>query len=267
MYVLLSLSIALFAGLMLSRLAKLVKLPAVTAYLVAGILVGPYLLGSLNLHGFGFTSHADIKTYSLLSDVALGFIAFSIGNEFRLAQLKKTGKQATVIGIVQAVVATLLVDAALIGLHFLIPKVLPLPSAIILGAVALATAPAATLMVVRQYKSKGPLTDILLPIVALDDAVGLVLFAISFGVAKALISGHVDPIALILEPLLEVVLSLLLGLVMGFLFSFFERFFHSRSKRLSMSVTFVLMTVALSMLEFNLILVTFTLPFPRYLFA
>ena len=183
MQILLSLSVALFAGLMLSRLAKKLKLPAVTAYLVAGILIGPYLLGALRLPGLGFISMADIKTYSLLSDIALGFIAFSIGNEFRLSQLKKIGKQATIIGIVQAVTATVLVDAALIGIHFMMPDKLPLPSAIILGAVASATAPAATLMVVRQYKSKGPLTDILLPIVALDDAVGLILFAISFGIA------------------------------------------------------------------------------------
>ncbi len=252
MQALLSLSVSLFAGLMLSRLAKLVKLPAVTAYLVAGILVGPYVLGAFNIPGLGFTSMADIKTYEIIPDVALGFIAFSIGNEFRLAQLKQTGKQATVIGIVQAVFTTLLVDAALIGLHFLIPDKLPLPSAIVLGAVASATAPAATLMVVRQYKSKGPLTDILLPIVALDDAVGLVLFAISFGVAKALLSGQVDIISVVLEPILEVVLSLLLGFVMGVLFTFFEKFFHSRSKRLSMSVTFVFITVALSMLEFNI---------------
>lgn len=251
MQILMSLSIALFAGLMLSRLAKLVKLPAVTAYLVAGILIGPYLLGAFKVPGLGFTSMEDISSYSLLSDIALGFIAFSIGNEFRLGQLKKTGKQATIIGIVQAVVATLLVDAALIGLHFLIPDKLPLPSAIILGAVASATAPAATLMVVRQYKAKGPLTDILLPIVALDDAVGLILFAVSFGVAKALISGQVDLISVIVEPILEVVLSLLLGAIMGALFSFFERFFHSRSKRLAMSVTFVLFTVALSMLSFE----------------
>ena len=252
MQILLSLSVALFAGLMLSRLAKKLKLPAVTAYLVAGILIGPYLLGALRLPGLGFISMADIKTYSLLSDIALGFIAFSIGNEFRLSQLKKIGKQATIIGIVQAVTATVLVDAALIGIHFMMPDKLPLPSAIILGAVASATAPAATLMVVRQYKSKGPLTDILLPIVALDDAVGLILFAISFGIAKALLSGHIDIISVILEPVLEVVLSLLLGLVMGFLFSFFEKFFHSRSKRLSMSVAFVLLTVALSMLEFKI---------------
>ncbi len=252
MQTLLSLSIALFAGLMLSRLAKLVKLPAVTAYLVAGILVGPYLLGAIGVEGLGFTSMANVKTYSLISDVALGFIAFSIGNEFRLSQLKKTGKQATVIGIFQAVFTTLIVDAFLIGLHFLIPDKLPLPAAIVLGAIASATAPAATLMVVRQYKAKGPLTDILLPIVALDDAVGLVLFATSSGVAKALLSGQIDIVSVIVEPILEVALSLALGAAMGFLFTFFEKFFHSRSKRLSMSVTFVFITVALSMLSFEI---------------
>lgn len=252
MQVLLSLSIAIFAGLMLSRLAKLLHLPAVTAYLVAGILVGPYCLGMLGVEGFGFINKADVDKYAILSDVALGFIAFSIGNEFRLSQLKKTGKQATVIGIFQAVFTTLLVDVILIAVHFAIPDKFPLPAAIVLGAVASATAPAATLMVVRQYKAKGPLTDILLPIVALDDAVGLVVFAISFGIAKALISGHVDILSVVVEPILEVVLSLLLGLVMGLLFTFFEKFFHSRSKRLSMSVTFVFLTVALSMLKFEI---------------
>lgn len=252
MQVLLSLSIAIFAGLMLSRLAKLMHLPAVTAYLVAGILVGPYCLGMLGVEGFGFINKADVDKYAILSDVALGFIAFSIGNEFRLSQLKKTGKQATVIGIFQAVFTTLLVDVILIAVHFAIPDKFPLPAAIVLGAVASATAPAATLMVVRQYKAKGPLTDILLPIVALDDAVGLVIFAISFGIAKALISGHVDVLSVVVEPILEVVLSLLLGLVMGLLFTFFEKFFHSRSKRLSMSVTFVFLTVALSMLKFEI---------------
>ncbi len=195
---------------------------------------------------------ADVKSYSVLCDVALGFIAFSIGNEFRLSQLKQTGKQATVIGIFQAIFTTLVVDAALIGLHFIIPDKLPLPTAIIMGAVASATAPAATLMVVRQYKAKGPLTDLLLPIVALDDAVGLMVFAVSFGVAKALMAGSVDILSVVVEPLLEVVLSLLLGFVMGMLFTYFERFFHSKSKRLSMSVTFVLLTVALSMLEFEI---------------
>ncbi len=253
MQILLTLSVAIFAGLMLSRLAKKVKLPAVTAYLVAGVLIGPYLLGALGFKGLGFISHTDVKSYSIISDVALGFIAFSIGNEFRLAQLKKIGKQATVIGVFQAVFTTLLVDAVLIGLHFIIPDKLPLSAAIVLGAVASATAPAATLMVVRQYKAKGPVTDILLPVVALDDAVGLVLFAISFGVAKAISLGTVDMVSVIIEPIVEVAISLLLGFVMGAIFTFCERFFHSRSKRLAMSVAFVLATVGLSQLKFNVL--------------
>ncbi len=251
METLLALSVALFAGLMLSRVAKKVQLPAVTAYLVAGILIGPYLLGAFGVRGLGFISMEDIDSFGIIPDVALGFIAFSIGNEFRMSQLKQIGKQATIIGIFQAVMTTVCVDIALIAVHFIIPEKFPLPAAIILGAVASATAPAATLMVVRQYKAKGPVTNILLPIVALDDAVGLVLFAVSFGIAKALHSGHADILSVIVEPILEVVLSLLLGAVMGLLFTFCERFFHSRSKRLAMSVTFVLLTVALSMLEFH----------------
>ncbi len=249
MEILLSLSIALFAGLMLSRLAKLVKLPAVTAYLVTGVLIGPWCLGSFGVKGLGFTSEEEIKSLTIISDVALGFIAFSIGNEFRLSQLKAVGKQATVIGIFQAVVATVFVDIALIGLHLLIPKQFPLEAAIVLGAIASATAPAATLMVVRQYKAKGLVTDTLLPVVAIDDAVGLVLFAISFGVAKAIGVGKIDIISVIVEPLVEVVVSLGLGSVMGVLITFFERFFHSRSKRLSMSVAFVFLTVAITMID------------------
>ena len=249
MQALLSLSIALLAGLLLSRVVKLLNLPAVTAYLVAGILVGPYVLGQLGAPGIGFISMDDVESYSIICDVALGFIAFSIGNEFRLSQLKKIGKQATIVGILQAVITTVLVDAALIGLHFIIPEQLPLSAAIILGAIASATAPAATLMVVKQYKAKGPVTDMLLPVVALDDAVGLMIFAISFGVAKALDSGVVDVVTVVVEPILEVVLSLVLGVVMGVLFNFCERFFHSRSKRMSISIGFVMLTIALSMIE------------------
>ena len=256
MEALISLSVALLAGLLLSRLAKLLKLPAVTAYLVAGILVGPYLLGRLgNLWGLswlGFPTLEHVKGYEILCDAALGFIAFSIGNEFRVSQLKKIGKQATIIGILQAVITTALVDIALIALHFAFPDVLTLPAAITLGAIAAATAPAATLMVVKQYKAKGALTDILLPVVALDDAVGLVLFAVSFGVANALGSGSVDILSVAVEPILEVVLSLGLGFVMGLLFSLCERFFHSRSKRLAVSVAFVLLTIGLSMVKFQI---------------
>lgn len=248
--ILLSLSIALLAGLLLSRLVKLVKLPAVTAYLIAGVLIGPFVLGAFGMPGIGITTE-QLEGFGIISDVALGFIAFSMGNEFRLAQLKKIGKQATIIGIFQALFTTLVVDAALILLHFAMPDKLSLPAAIVLGAVATATAPAATLMVVKQYKAKGPVTDILLPVVALDDAVGLMVFAVSFGVAKSISTGAIDILSVIVEPVLEVVLSIVLGAVMGGIFTFCEKFFHSRSKRMAVSVTFVMMTVAISSLKFN----------------
>ena len=247
----LSLSVALLAGLLVSRLAKKVQLPAVTAYLVAGVLIGPFVLGSIGVPGLGITAE-QIEGFGLISDLALGFIAFSMGSEFRLAQLKKIGKQATFIGVFQAFFTTLIVDAALIGLHFIIPETFTLQSAIVLGAVATATAPAATLMVVKQYKAKGPVTDILLPVVALDDAVGLVVFAISFGIARSLGAGSINATSVILEPILEVILSLALGFVMGLLFTLCEKYFHSRSKRMAVSVTFVMMTVALSSISFEI---------------
>lgn len=252
MEVLLGLSIALAAGLALSRLTKKFNLPSVTGYLVAGILVGPFCLGLLSIPGVGFTSIENVKSFGVLSQAALGFIAFSIGSEFRLEQLKKTGKQATVIAIFQAVTATLMVDAVLIGLHFILGDKLPLPVAITLGAIGSATAPAATLMVVRQYKAKGELTDLLLPIVALDDAVGLIIFAVSFGVARAMTEGNFDLISIVVEPLLEIVLSLALGWLLGLLLSFFEPFFESNSKRLCLGITFVMLTVAISMLSFDI---------------
>ncbi len=256
MEILIQLSIALLAGLLLSRLAKLFQLPAVTAYLVAGILIGPYALGALgrflDAPALGFNTMETVESYQLVCDVALGFIAFSIGNEFRMSQLKKIGKQATIVGIFQAVVTTLLVDIALIALHFAFPDVLTLPVAIVLGAIASATAPAATLMVVKQYKAKGPLTDILLPVVALDDAVGLVLFAVSFGIARALGNGGVSVISVVLEPLLEVILSLVLGAALGFIFDYCEKFFHSRSKRMSISIAFVFLAIALSKIQFTI---------------
>ena len=263
-----SLSIAMLAGLLVSRLAKLLKLPAVTAYLVAGILVGPFLIGAIDLSGLGIAglshigfSPADFglaegttknPAFTLLSELSLGFIAFSIGNEFRLKDLKTIGRQATVIGILQAIAATVLVDGALLLLHLAIPDVLTPSMAILLGAIATATAPAATLMVVRQYKAKGKLTDILLPVVALDDAVGLVVFSVSYGVARALDSGSVSIVSVLVNPLIEVLISLILGALMGWLFTFLERFFHSNSRRMSMSITFVMLTVALSMLEFRI---------------
>lgn len=251
MNLLLSVAFAVLAGLMMTRVVKKLGLPDVTAYLVAGVLIGPYALGRLNLP-VGFHTLEAVEGLNLMSDVALGFIAFAIGNEFRLSALKKTGKQATIVGIVQGLVAALFVDAALIGLHFILGDKLPISSAITLGAIATATAPAATLMVVRQYKAKGKLTDILLPVVALDDAVGLVVFAVSFGVARALGSGAIDLVSVLVNPALEIALSLVLGAVMGEILTQMEKLFNSNSNRLSMTIVFVLLTVAISKAEFHI---------------
>ena len=161
------------------------------------------------------------------------------------------GKQAITVGILQAVVTTAVVDIALIALHYAAPQVISLPSAITLGAIAAATAPAATLMVVRQYKADGPLTKLLLLVVAIDDAVGLMLFSASFGVATTLESGTANMVTILVEPLVEIVLSLGLGALAGIVLNWIERFFHSRSKRLTISIAFVLLTVGLSMVEFT----------------
>ena len=248
---LICLSIALIAGLLMSRLAKAVNLPAVTSYLVAGLLLGPFVLGRLGLSGLGigFGSLEQVEGYGVVTQVALGFIAFVIGNEFRLSSLRSMGQQAITVGIAQAVITTALVDVALVGVHLLFPQVLSLASAITLGSIAAATAPAGTLMVVKQYKAKGPLTHLLLMVVAIDDAVGLVLFSASYGVANALEQGHMDLLSVVVEPLMEILLSLLLGAVAGYLLNLLEVYFHSRSKRMSLSVAFVLLTVGVSLLE------------------
>ena len=248
---LICLSIALIAGLLMSRLARAVNLPAVTSYLVAGLLLGPFVLGRLGLSGLGigFGSLEQVEGYGVVTQVALGFIAFVIGNEFRLSSLRSMGQQAITVGIAQAVITTALVDVALVGVHLLFPQVLSLASAITLGSIAAATAPAATLMVVKQYKAKGPLTHLLLMVVAIDDAVGLVLFSASYGVANALEQGHMDLLSVVVEPLMEILLSLLLGAVAGYLLNLLEVYFHSRSKRMSLSVAFVLLTVGVSMLK------------------
>ena len=249
---LVSVSLALLAGLLMTRLFKIFKLPAVTSYLIAGVLIGPYCLGAFGLDGIGFHNHEDVAALGILSDVALGFIAFSIGSEFRLEELKHTGKQAFVIGIFQALVAAILVDLALYVFHLIRPDILSVPQAITLGAIATATAPAATLMVVRQYKAKGKLTNLLLPIVALDDAVGLIVFAVSFGIAKSLIVGSVDIISIIVNPIVEIICSLTLGAVMGWILTQLEKMFNSNTNRLNLTIGFVLLTVALTTLDFHI---------------
>ena len=253
MTALLSLAVAVIAGLMMTRVVKRFSLPAVTAYLVAGVLIGPYCLGRLSIPGIGFSSMEQLDGLKMFSEVALGFIAFAIGNEFRLSSLRETGRQATIVGVVQGLTAALFVDIALIVLHFILGNdKLSVPQAITLGAIATATAPAATLMVVRQYKAKGKLTDILLPVVALDYAVGLVVFAVSFGVARALEYGAFDLASILLEPMLEIVLSLGLGALMGYILTQLEKLFNSNSNRLSLTIGMVLFTVALSKIEFGI---------------
>ena len=254
MVALLSSALALLIGLLMTRVFKLLKLqlPDVTAFLIAGVIIGPYCLGRLGISGVGFSSTEEVEGLSVISNTALGFIAFSIGNEFLFSQLKSIGRQAIVVGVFQALAATLLVDLALLGLHFLMPDMMSVEAAIVLGAIATATAPAATLMVVRQYKAKGKLTDILLPIVALDDAVGLAVFAVSFGIATSIVTGKTNLVGILIEPLIEIVASLALGALLGWVLTVLERTFFSNSNRLSLTIAFVVLTVALSMISFEI---------------
>lgn len=246
------LGLAMFLGLLMTRVLKPFGLPAVTSYLLAGLLIGPCLIGKT---GIGFRSFEDVENLGILSDVALGFIAFSIGNEFRLSELKHTGRQAAVVAVVQALAATALVDISLLAVYYMfdLGDSIGIPTCVCLGAIATATAPAATLMVVNQYKAKGPLTSILLPIVALDDAVGLIVFAVSFGIAKAIYAGAaISMMTVFINPLLEVAGSLILGFVMGIIFAIIEKLFHSNTRRMSISITFVLLTAALSMVKLDI---------------
>ncbi len=249
---LLCISVALVAGLMMTRLFKRFHLPDVTAYLITGVLLGPCLLGRLGVPGIGFNTFEQVEVLQPISDVALGFIAFAIGSEFRLSSLKTTGRAAVIVGIFQALTATLLVDVVLLILHLFLGDKLPVSAVITLGAIAAATAPAATLMVVRQYKAKGPVTDILLPVVALDDAVGLIIFAVSFGAARAMTTSQASVVSIAIEPMVEIVLSLLLGALLGWALTFMENWFLSRRNRMAMIAGFVILAVAMSMLTFQI---------------
>ena len=250
-YMLILLSFSILSGLIMSRAAKLVNLTSVTDYLVAGLLIGPFVLGRAGIRGIGFSTMEEVNSFSIISQAALGFIAFEIGNEFRLKDLKTMGRSAITVGILQAVITTIVVDIALLSLHFLFPSLISMSSAITLGAIAAATAPAATLMVVMQYKAQGPMTKLLLMVVAIDDAVGLVLFSLSFGMATAMETGAISITGVLVEPLVELVLSILLGVLGGVGLNVLEKYFHSRSKRMSLAVAFVMMTVGVSMLTWK----------------
>ncbi len=242
---------ALYAGLLTTRIGNLFRLPDITSYLVVGVLIGPSMLGRLGIRGIGFVSFEEVERLSILSDVALGFIAFSIGSEFKMKNLKTIGRQATIIGILQAVITSICVDIVFIALHFIMPSVISLQVAITLGAIAAATAPAATLLVVKQYKAMGSVTDVLLPVVALDDAVGLMIFAISFGIAQTLNTGTISVYTLIIEPILSIIFSLLLGGIAAVFLNNIESLFKSYSNRLVLVIGTVILSIGIAKITFS----------------
>lgn len=220
------LAICIFAGLIAGKIVKQVKLPNVTGYLIIGIIIGPCCLKII--------PRDVVDSFGLISEMALGFIAFSIGGEFKLDYLKKIGKAPIVIAFLESFTAVLFVDVALIATGHSVPF------SLCLGAIAAATAPAATLMVVRQYKANGPVTKTLLPVVAIDDATALMAFGISVAVAKSLTStSDANLIATLLDPVWEIGGAIVFGGILGVGLAFLTRFYHSRSNRLSGAIAFV----------------------------
>ena len=227
------LGIAMVAGLVLSRVVKKLRLPNVTGYLIAGLLIGPCVLG--------LVPQAALDKLNIITTIALGFIAFSIGGEFKLSSIRAIGKNVIIITLFQSIMAAALVDIVLCLCGFNVSE------SIILGAIATATAPAATLMVVRQYKAKGELTNTLLPVVAMDDAVGLIVFAVSSAIADTLASGAQPSVyTMAVAPLIEIALSLLSGGLLGFFISLSMRFFHSRANKMCICIAGVVLGVAIA---------------------
>lgn len=230
--ILLVFAIILVLGLFSTRLMKIVRFPNVTGYLLVGLLVGPYCLKLINENNIG-----GLK---IITNVALGFIAFSIGGEFKLSSLKRLGKNIVIITLFQAIITS--------GLTFIVLWAVgtPMPITLALCAIAAATAPAATLMVVRQYKAKGPVTDTLLPVVALDDAIGLMIFSLCFALAKVIETGsELTVVNVLLMPILEIVLSLAFGGIIGFILGLVMKIFKSRANRLIWMIACVFLGIAL----------------------
>ena len=236
-------ALLLFAALLSTRLMKLLKLPNVTGYIITGIVMGPFVFGLL-FNNFSYNNIQESIIYGFVdkikwvSTIALGFIAFSIGTSFKISTLKAVGKKVVIITIFEALFASLLVIAALVVAHFIFPQQISWELVLTLGAIASATAPAATLMIIKQYKARGPMVDTLLPVVALDDAAALILFAILFQVATTLAAGTgtFDVYKMLVKPILEIIISLSIGAVLGFLISFMNKWFKSRNNRLIIAI-------------------------------
>ena len=236
-------ALLLLAALLSTRLMKLLKLPNVTGYIITGIIMGPFVFGLL-FNNFSYNNIQESIIYGFVdkikwvSTIALGFIAFSIGTSFKISTLKAVGKKVVIITIFEALFASLLVIAALVVAHFIFPEQISWELVLTLGAIASATAPAATLMIIKQYKARGPMVDTLLPVVALDDAAALILFAILFQVATTLAAGTgtFDVYKMLVKPILEIIISLSIGVVLGFLISFMNKWFKSRNNRLIIAI-------------------------------
>ena len=248
------LAILLLAALMSTRLMKVLHLPNVTGYIITGIIMGPFVFGVLFNH-FSYDGIKEsvvfnyVNRLSWVSQVALGFIAFSIGTSFKFAVLKTVGKRVIVITILEALAASVFVIIALLVAHFIMPDKIPLSLVLTLGAIASATAPAATLMVIRQYNAKGPLVNTLLPVVALDDAAALILFAILFQVATTISSGAEFSIyAMLFKPIIEILISISIGAALGGLISLINKIFKSRNNKLVLCIFTVFAAVGLYVL-------------------
>ncbi|MDD3202288.1 MAG: cation:proton antiporter [Pygmaiobacter massiliensis] len=231
--VLYDLAVLLFAGLISAKLIKKLRLPDVTGYLLGGLLIGPYLLGILSAEA--------AEGLAIISDMALGFIAFTVGGEFKFSYFKRVGATPIVIAFFESIIAVLFVTLGLLVAGC------ELPFAIVLGAIAAATAPAATVMVIKQYKARGPVTETLLSVVAIDDAVALVAFGFAVAIAGTLNSTEsVSLLASIAAPVVEVLLAVGLGIGIGFVFTFALRFFPHRDARLALVIAFVFLGSALA---------------------
>ena len=231
-------AILLIAALVSTRLMRVLKLPNVTGFIITGIIMGPFVFGLLfNNFSYEGIKNAIIYQYidriKWVSTIALGFIAFSIGTSFKLSTLKTVGKKVLIITALEALCASLFVIGALVAAHFVFKDQVSWPLVLTLGAIASATAPAATLMVIKQYKASGPFVDTLLPVVALDDAAALILFAILFQAANTIAGGgSFDAYKMLLKPIIEILISLAVGAAFGFFISFLNKFFKSRNKHL-----------------------------------
>lgn len=236
--------IIIITGLFFGKLAKLFKLPNVTGYLLGGLLLG--LIGPK----IGLIDKLEIANLGLISNIALGFIAFSIGNELKISYFKQVGLKPLVIAIFESLFAVVFVFVATI-LYFQIKGNLTTENiqfALILSAIAAATAPAATLMVVRQYKAKGPLTETLMSVVAIDDATAIMLFGICVAIANMLGANTQNtPVILqILDPLLEILIALGVGAIFGFALSLLSKWFTGRGNRISLVVASIFITTFLA---------------------